>query len=136
MVDFTHDLEFGEAGEELVRNLLSSSPFTIEVKRDRLVSQTGNIAIEISYKHAPSGLMATTADWWAFVLSGDEYKDEIIIFIQTKRLKKIVNKYKKLNGSIRGGDGKTAELVLGRVDICGIIVICAHSPYLIRNGQK
>ena len=27
-------------------------------------------------------------------------------------------------------------LVLGRVDICGIIVICPHSPYLIHNGQK
>ena len=25
---------------------------------------------------------------------------------------------------------------LGRVDICGIIVICPHSPYLIHNGQK
>ena len=26
--------------------------------------------------------------------------------------------------------------LLGRVDICGIIVICPHSPYLIHNGQK
>ena len=112
MINFTHDLEFGEAGEELVRDLLSSSAFTVEVKRDRLVSQTGNIAVEISYKHEPSGLMTTTADWWAFVLSGDEYKDEVIIFIQTKRLKKIVNKYKELNGTRRGGDGSTAELVL------------------------
>ncbi len=112
MVNFTHDLEFGKAGEELVRSLLSSSPFTIEVKRDRLVSQTGNIAVEISYKDEPSGLMATTADWWAFVLSGDEYNDEVIIFIQTERLKKIVNEYKKLNGTKRGGDGQTAELVL------------------------
>ena len=25
---------------------------------------------------------------------------------------------------------------LGRVDICVIIVICQHSPYLIGNGQK
>ena len=25
---------------------------------------------------------------------------------------------------------------LGRVDICGIICICLHSPYLIHNGQK
>ena len=24
---------------------------------------------------------------------------------------------------------------LGRVDICGIMVICQPSPYLIRNGQ-
>ena len=26
-------------------------------------------------------------------------------------------------------------VVLGRVDICGIMVICQPSPYLIRNGQ-
>ena len=25
---------------------------------------------------------------------------------------------------------------LGRVDICGIMVICPHLPYPIRNGQK
>ena len=112
MVNFEYDLKFGEAGEGLVRNLLSSSAFTIEVKRDQLVSQTGNLAVEISYKDEPSGLMATTADWWAFVLSGAEYKDEVIVFIQTERLKKIVDEYKKLNGTKRGGDRKTAELVL------------------------
>ncbi len=112
MVNFTHDLEFGEAGEEQVRNLLSSDPFTVEVKRDHLVSRTGNIAIEISFKNAPSGIMTTTADWWAFVLSGYEYRDEVIIFIQTERLKKIVSKYKGLNGTTRGGDRDTAELVL------------------------
>ena len=29
-----------------------------------------------------------------------------------------------------------ANLLLGRVDICGIMVICQPSLYLIHNGQK
>ena len=31
---------------------------------------------------------------------------------------------------------KCVKIYLGRVDICVIIVICQHSPYLIGNGQK
>ena len=31
---------------------------------------------------------------------------------------------------------KYLVLILGRVDICGIICICQHLPYPIVNGQK
>ena len=31
---------------------------------------------------------------------------------------------------------QTVSTLLGRVDICVIMVICPHSPYLIHNGQK
>ena len=79
MTDYTHDLEFGLDGENLANELLSSPSDTakVEVKRDRLVSQTGNIAVEISLNGYPSGLTTSTADWWAFLLSGDKYKDEV-----------------------------------------------------------
>ena len=113
MAQFKYDLKFGQDGEGLVKNLISSTDcLTVEVKRDRVVSETGNIAIEVSYKQAPSGLMTTEAEWWAFLLSGDNYNDEIVILIKTERLKEIVSEYRKLHGTMRGGDGYQAELVL------------------------
>ena len=46
---------------------------TVEVKHDRMVAQTGNLAIELSYKGRPSGLHATTAVWWAIVVGPRAY---------------------------------------------------------------
>ena len=113
MAQFKYDLKFGQDGEGLVKNLISSTDcLTVEVKRDRVVSETRNIAIEVSYKQAPSGLMTTEAEWWAFLLSGDNYNDEIVILIKTERLKEIVSEYRELHGTMRGGDGYQAELVL------------------------
>lgn len=112
MANFKYDLEFGEEGEGLVKNLILSDESTVEVKRDRVVSETGNIAVEICYNGAPSGLTTTYAEWWAFVLSGDDYSDEVVIFIKTEKLKKIVSKYQRLHGTVRGGDRKQSELVL------------------------
>ena len=113
MSKFKYDLEFGKEGEGMVRELISSTDdLTIEVKRDRRVSDTENIAIEISYRQEPSGLMTTGAQWWAFPLSGDKYNDEVVILIKTERLKQIVRHYQNLNGTTYGGDGNLSELVL------------------------
>ena len=113
MSSFRWDLEFGEQGEGLVKSLISSTDaLTVEVKRDRKSSVTGNVALEISYKNNPSGIMKTEAKWWAFLLSGMSYDDEVIILIETNRLKRLVQKYKEKRGVVRGGDGKNSELVL------------------------
>ena len=123
MGNFRYDLKFGEKGEGLVKSLLTAEDeLTIEVKRDRLVSKTGNIAIEIGYKGNPSGLMKTEAVWWAYVLSGGDYKDELIILIETERLRKLALRHKEQNGTVFGGDGKQSELVLLPVEkILGFI---------------
>lgn len=39
---------------------------SIEVKSDLKSNETGNILVEIEMYDKPSGLMATTADWWVF----------------------------------------------------------------------
>ena len=39
-------------------------------------------------------------------------------------------------GAIAFGLMGIGFLLLGRVDICGIICICPHLPYPIVNGQK
>ena len=38
--------------------------------------------------------------------------------------------------SVKDATWEEFQNELGRVDICGIMVICPHSPYLIHNGQK
>ena len=114
MGDFRYDLRFGEAGENLVKNLLltEEDSLTVEVKRDRMVSITGNIAIEIAYKGNPSGIMKSEATWWAYILAGGDYRDELIIFITAERLRKLALRHKEQNGTVFGGDGKQSELVL------------------------
>ena len=70
---FDLDFRHGQAGEKLVEDLLTEGK-TIEVKRDRKWWATNNIYIEVecwfnkTKTWEPSGLMVTTAEYWAFVL--------------------------------------------------------------------
>jgi hypothetical protein len=72
--DFDLDLRFGQAGEVIVNSLLTAPIETVEVKTDRRWKETGNLYIEI-YCYSPntqgwypSGLLATKATHWSFVL--------------------------------------------------------------------
>jgi len=70
---FDLDFSYGQAGENLVEELLTSGK-TIEVKRDRKWHSTGNVYVEVEcwYRRSeswePSGVMVTKAEYWAFVL--------------------------------------------------------------------
>lgn len=70
---FDLDFGYGRKGEQLVEALLTEGK-TVEVKRDRKWWATNNIYIEVecwfnkSKSWEPSGLMVTTAEYWAFVL--------------------------------------------------------------------
>jgi hypothetical protein len=74
----------------------------IEIKFDRLAAKTGNVAIEIGYKHGPSGLTSTTANFWVFDLDGD------IWLTPTQDLRYLCQG----RPIIPGGDGLLAELIL------------------------
>ena len=73
--DFDLDLSVGHEGEALVNELLTGGK-TIEVKTDLKWKNTGNLYIEtVCWSHNnsewyPSGLYATKAEYWAFVLEG------------------------------------------------------------------
>jgi hypothetical protein len=43
---------------------------TVEVKHDRHAHRTGKLAVEVESRGRPSGILTSTADFWAFV-SGD-----------------------------------------------------------------
>ena len=71
--DFDLDLATGQEGEQLVHDLLTGGK-TIEVKTDLRWKETGNLYIEtVCWSHNnhewyPSGLSATKAHYWAFVI--------------------------------------------------------------------
>ena len=56
---------------------LGNAPFDlllqaeVEVKRDLKAAHTGNVAIEIRHNGHPSGIMASTAGYWAIVLDSE-----------------------------------------------------------------
>ena len=84
-LDYSHGLE----GENLVDTLLRGGK-TVEVKTDLKWKLTGNLYIETecwyqtSQSWELSGLKASTADYWAFVLEG------MVLMVPTVTLRHIV----------------------------------------------
>jgi hypothetical protein len=107
--DFKFDLKFGQIGEELIGEIFSNKK--LEIKRDNWIYKTGNIAIEFESRNKPSGIYKSEADFWVFIFSG-KFEDDIILIIESKRLKVIFDKY-KAKGSIKAmGDNNTSLAVL------------------------
>ena len=55
---FTHDLNFGEKGEDWINEIFKDGKL-IEVKSDRLAHKTGNVYIEYECRGKPSGIATT-----------------------------------------------------------------------------
>lgn len=85
---FDLDLIDGQVGEHAFLNVATSGKH--EVKRDFLVSETGNIAVEIECRGKPSGIAVTRSPYWVYWLSGQEYQDEVAVIITVERLKRIM----------------------------------------------
>lgn len=113
---FDLDLKKGQYFENALLEMITTKGDKIEVKADRMVSMTGNLAIEFKCRGKLSGISTSESDWYAFVLGGDIYDDEVIILVTTERLKQIVKKvYKKNKKVIHGGDGNLSEMILIQV---------------------
>lgn len=115
----------GNEGEETVARVLRERGFhvfrslghepidlraelTLEVKRDRLSTTTGNVAIEVQFRGEPSGISTSAADFWAIVLDA-----EVLIF-RTPELKSLVQSggYR----TIPAGDGRRSVVALVPVE--------------------
>lgn len=114
--NFAYDFAFGQEGERIVAaifNDIMQGSDKVEVKRDRLVSRTGNVAVEIATDDRPSGLSISQVDWYTFLLSGDQYSDDVMVAIKTERLRRLVARYQAEPGHTkRGGDGGRFLMVL------------------------
>ena len=110
---FDVDLQFGQLGEDFVKNFQDKNT-KIEVKTERDIwKSTGNIAIEIRCNGKLSGLSVTEAQTWIHLLS---YEDKIeggfIIDVDClkKRVKELVeNKEARI---VMGGDSDLVQMVL------------------------
>ena len=111
--DFKLDLPKGEEAEQKIASLLHMNDGgLVEVKRDFLVSNTGNVAIEYECRGKPSGIAKTKAKWWAIMMDGELYNGEIIVLISVVRLKNIAREYLGTKQDVWGGDDGKARMVL------------------------
>lgn len=107
--DFKYDLKIGQVGETMLNEILHDS--TIEVKRDSWIGRTGNIAVEYQSRGKPSGISTTKASHWCFIFS-NEFNDEVMIIIETERLKRISRIFYNKGNVKLMGDNNTSKSVL------------------------
>tara|TARA_R110000796_G_C14300511_1_gene405183 strand:+ start:83 stop:454 length:372 start_codon:yes stop_codon:yes gene_type:complete len=107
--DFKYDLKIGQVGETMLNEILHDS--TIEVKRDSWIGRTGNIAVEYQSRGKPSGISTTKASHWCFIFS-NEFNDEVMIIIETNRLKRISRIFYNKGNVKLMGDNNTSKSVL------------------------
>jgi len=88
--NYDMDLRYGKEGEVYVNHLLTSPIEDVEVKRDRKWIETGNVFIEqecwsdIVGSWYRSGINATTATHWSFVL------EDMVLTVPTQTVQKAI----------------------------------------------
>lgn len=106
---FDIDLQYGKVREKDVADMLQDKK--IEVKSERDVWQkTGNIAIEYKSYGKPSGIDATTADYWFHNLCIGEETFVTLVF-NTDNLRRIIKNLDKKK-SVSGGDNNASRMYL------------------------
>ena len=107
--NFKFDLEFGQLdGETWFHEIMTNK--TIEVKCDRMTTQTGNVYIEYESRGKPSGIATSQADYWVY-----KFDEESAIVFKTNALKDKLKRLVNLGlakADIQGGDNKTSKGVL------------------------
>lgn len=101
--DFDICLKFGEKYQNELQEIFDN--LKIEVKTDKICQRTGNVYIEIESRNKASGIMKTTADYWAFCLWTEKRKKHTWVLIPPERLKKIMVNYPIK----KGGDKWTSK---------------------------
>ena len=106
---FDIDLQYGKVREKNVASMLQDKK--IEVKSERYMWQrTGNIAIEYQCYGKPSGIDATTSDYWFHNLCIGEETFATLVF-KTDSLRKIIKNLDKKK-SVSGGDNNASRMYL------------------------
>ena len=106
---FDIDLKYGQVREKQVSNIFANKKIEIKTERDWW-DKTGNIALEYECNGKPSGISATTSDYWIHILAKGK-KNHCMIVFEISRLKKIVNQYKETHTRMVG-DRNASKCVL------------------------
>jgi len=124
-MSFQVDLQSGKSAEVIVADALNKAwgtefiknpasmeedlidePTKIEVKNDIMYETTGNIAFEIKYQGAPSGISTTKAQYLAYVIGNELY------ICATDSLKDWLKRNKGFYKILMGGDGNASTLAV------------------------
>ena len=102
-------LKYGQVREKQVSNIFANKKIEVKTERDWW-DKTGNIALEYECNGKPSGINATTSDYWIHILAKGK-KNHCMIVFEVSRLKKIVNQYKETHTRMVG-DRNASKCVL------------------------
>lgn len=104
--NFSRDMKRGNEQQKLVMDIFEGESF--EIKSDFMAHRTGNIAIEIQCRGKDSGIRTTESDHWVYKIT----KPDIIIILNTKRLRKFVDENMDKYKIIMGGDDRSSKMML------------------------
>ena len=106
---FDIDLQYGKVREKNVASMLQDKKIEVKSERD-MWQRTGNIAIEYQSNGKPSGIDATTSDYWFHNLCVGEETFATLVF-KTDSLRKIIKNLDKKK-SVSGGDNNASRMYL------------------------
>ena len=106
---FDIDLQYGKVREKNVASMLQDKKIEVKSERD-MWQRTGNIAIEYQSYGKPSGIDATTSDYWFHNLCIGEETFATLVF-KTDSLRKIIKNLDKKK-SVSGGDNNASRMYL------------------------
>ena len=106
---FDLDLQYGKVREKNVASMLQDKKIEVKSERD-MWQRTGNIAIEYQSYGKPSGIDATTSDYWFHNLCVGEETFATLVF-KTDSLRKIIKNLDKKK-SVSGGDNNASRMYL------------------------
>lgn len=107
--DFKYDLKIGQVGETMLNEILHDS--TIEVKRDSWIGRTGNIAVE--YESREQAIRHSNYQGYSLVFHIlKEFNDEVMLLIETERLKRISRVFYAKGCVKEMGDNNTSKAIL------------------------
>tara|TARA_R100000742_G_C4178636_1_gene14510 strand:+ start:27 stop:449 length:423 start_codon:yes stop_codon:yes gene_type:complete len=106
---FDIDLQYGKVREKNVASMLQDKKIEVKSERD-MWQRTGNIAIEYQSYGKPSGIAATTSDYWFHNLCIGEETFATLVF-KTDGLRKIIKNLDKKK-SVSGGDNNASRMYL------------------------
>lgn len=104
--NFSRDIKRGNEQQQLVMDVFEGESF--EIKSDFMAHRTGNIAIEIECRGKDSGIRTTKSDHWVYKI----IKPDIIIILNTAKLRKFVDENMSNYKVIMGGDDRSSKMML------------------------